>query len=101
MKNGNKGFSLAELIIGVAILTVVIITLLLAFVNYILLNDASRNLVSASNNGPSDSHIKFRQVEGWDISNGILLLSSNFVEYSYFLSFSNFSFVRASGCILF
>ena len=39
-----------------------------------------------ANNGPSDSHIKFRQVEGWDISSGILLLSSNFVEYSYDLS---------------
>lgn len=44
-----KGFSLIELMLGVAILTVVITASLLTFINCILLNDASRNLVTAAN----------------------------------------------------
>lgn len=67
MKNGNKGFSLAELIIGVMILTVVIITLLLAFVNYILLNDASRNLVSAGQISNALTNVQFltKEIVSW------------------------------------
>lgn len=62
MKNGNKGFSLAELMIGVAILTVVIITSLFAFINCILLNDSSRNLVSAAN----DAQYVLEQIKALD-----------------------------------
>ena len=36
-----------------------------------------------ANNSPSGIHIKFRQVEGWDTANNILLMSTNFIEYSY------------------
>lgn len=36
-----------------------------------------------ANNSPSDAHIKFRQVDGWDTVNNLLSMSANSVEYSY------------------
>ena len=36
-----------------------------------------------ANNSPSDSHIKFRKVEGIDTGSGNYLLSTDYIEYSY------------------
>ena len=59
---GHKGFSLIEIMLGVAILTVVITAALLTFVNCILLNDASRNYVSAAN----DAQYVLEQIKALD-----------------------------------
>ena len=34
-------------------------------------------------NSPSDTHIKFRKVEGWNTTSDLLLLSDNYTEYTY------------------
>lgn len=49
-----------------------------------ILKDA-RQTVSwdIANNNPSDTHIKFRQAQGWDTANNTLLLNSDFIEYAY------------------
>lgn len=39
--------------------------------------------IAEASNSPSDMHIKFRQVEGWNTTSELLLLSSNYTEYSY------------------
>jgi type II secretory pathway component PulJ len=36
-----------------------------------------------ASNSPSDSHIKFRKVEGWNATTELLLLSNNYTEYAY------------------
>lgn len=36
-----------------------------------------------ANNNPSDAYIKFRQAQGWDTTNNVLLLNSDFIEYVY------------------
>ena len=45
----KRGFSLLELMIGVAIILIVLVGSLLAFVQLMLLNESSRNLVIAAN----------------------------------------------------
>ncbi|MDD3087989.1 MAG: prepilin-type N-terminal cleavage/methylation domain-containing protein [Candidatus Omnitrophica bacterium] len=45
----NKGFTLIELLIAVAIILIVLVGSLLAFVQLMLLNESSRNLVIAAN----------------------------------------------------
>ena len=45
----NKGFNLIELLIAVAIILIVLIGSLLAFVQLMLLNESSMNLVIAAN----------------------------------------------------
>ncbi len=45
----NKGFNLIELLIAVAIILIVLVGSLLAFVQLMLLNESSRNLVIAAN----------------------------------------------------
>jgi len=40
--------------------------------------------MASAGNSPSDSHIKFRKVEGWDMANNTtFLLTANYTEYSY------------------
>jgi len=46
---GKRGFSLFELMIAVAIILTVLVGSLLAFVQLMLLNESSRNLVLAAN----------------------------------------------------
>ncbi|OGX18538.1 MAG: hypothetical protein A3K83_07610 [Omnitrophica WOR_2 bacterium RBG_13_44_8b] len=45
----NKGFSLMELMLAVAILLIAVLGLLSTFINCILLNESNRNLVTAAN----------------------------------------------------
>lgn len=62
MRLSYSGFSLIEVMLGVAILAVVITASLLTFVNCVLLNDASRNLVTASN----DAQYVLEQIKALD-----------------------------------
>ncbi len=39
--------------------------------------------IADASNTPSDTHIKFRRVEGWNTTSELLLLSSNYTEYTY------------------
>lgn len=36
-----------------------------------------------NNNNPSQTHIKFRKVQGWNTTSEVLLWSSNYFEYTY------------------
>jgi len=38
---------------------------------------------SIANNGPTDSYIKFQQVQGLDTTTGQYVLSSDYIEYTY------------------
>lgn len=49
IRSKRKGYSLIELMFGVAILLIPITVSLLSFVNCILLNESSRNIVTAAN----------------------------------------------------
>ena len=60
--SGNRAFSLIELMTGVAILAVVITGSLLAYINCMLLNDSSRNLVIAVN----DAQYVLEQIKALD-----------------------------------
>jgi prepilin-type N-terminal cleavage/methylation domain-containing protein len=60
MKSLNRGFSLMELMIAVAILLVAILGLLAAFINCILLNESNNNLGVAA----SDAQYVLEQIKG-------------------------------------
>ncbi|MFH0827324.1 MAG: hypothetical protein V1923_05535 [Candidatus Omnitrophota bacterium] len=48
--------------------------------------------IADASNSPSDTHIKFRRVEGWNLTSDLLLLSTNFTEYTY--DSSNYTVTR-------
>lgn len=39
--------------------------------------------IADANNGPADTHIKFRQVQGWDTNAEALVLTDNYLEYTF------------------
>jgi hypothetical protein len=43
----------------------------------------SWEIADAVNNNPSDTHIKFRQVQGWNTTSDTYLLNGNYTEYTY------------------
>ncbi|KPK98577.1 MAG: hypothetical protein AMJ95_03550 [Omnitrophica WOR_2 bacterium SM23_72] len=48
--------------------------------------------IADTSNSPSDTHIKFRKVEGWNTTSELLLLSNNYTEYTY--NTSNHTVIR-------
>ncbi len=65
MKLSDKGFTLVEVMLATAILVFVLSSLLLVFINCIILNESSRNLTVAV------SHAEFalEEIKSWDFSN--------------------------------
>jgi len=39
--------------------------------------------IADASNSPSDTHIKFRRVEGWNTTSELIRLSNNYTEYTY------------------
>lgn len=62
--SGSRAFSLIELMTAAAILVVVITGSLLTYINCMLLNDSSRNLVTAAN----DAQYVLEQIKALDYS---------------------------------
>ncbi|MDP2941107.1 MAG: prepilin-type N-terminal cleavage/methylation domain-containing protein [Candidatus Omnitrophota bacterium] len=108
LKNRVKGFTLLESLFAVTITCVLISALFFALSSGELsqaasgakvelqeearrlsdwINNDARQAVSweiaDSANNPNSSHIKFRQVLGWDTGANNFQLSTNYVEYSY------------------
>ncbi|HNW39613.1 MAG TPA: prepilin-type N-terminal cleavage/methylation domain-containing protein [Candidatus Omnitrophota bacterium] len=65
MKTRNKGFTLIELMVGVAILLIVIIATLGSFIYCMLLNESSKNIAMASN----DAQYALEQIKNISFNN--------------------------------
>lgn len=63
-KTGCRGFSLIEVMFGIAILSVVSVAALSAFINSTLLTESSRNLVTAA----CDAQYVLEQIKAQDFS---------------------------------
>jgi prepilin-type N-terminal cleavage/methylation domain-containing protein len=86
MKLSDKGFTLAELLLAAAILAFVLSSLLLVFINCIILNESSRNLTVAVSHAEfaleEIKHQDFSSIASstWDtstiVSKGLIPLNS-------------------------
>lgn len=101
-----KAFTLIELLIGIGLLCLILASLFMALnaadissavglskvdlqarvrqsLDSIIKDVRSAVSWEMANNNPSDTYIKFRQVQGWDAGNSTFFLSANYIEYSY------------------
>lgn len=128
MQNKKAGFTLVEVIVSAFLLSVILAALFLTLstgqlsssvglkkvdlqahvrqVSDLIARDVRQTFrweIAAETNAPSGTHIKFRQVQGWDPSGtGEPVMSANYIDYNYDEAASTItrSIVDASANIL-
>lgn len=108
LQNKARAFTLVEVLVSAFIFTVIVAALFMVlnignFFNSLSSNKAdlqadvrrvldviARDVrqtisweIAAAANTPSDTHIKFRQVDRWDTTTDALALDSDYIEYDY------------------